>query len=193
MDPKVQAFNRLHFAAISFDEARALTLHLIAIIGKEEGVDFDLYNACATGIVTCYARPFMGAKGLDRLGREFEEGFPSEEMHSTHTDILMCRNKIMAHRGVSQWASIAAGKKLTFATYKSHVTFEVSAEGKPKVTVSPSLPTVGKASWKLVVDLCDYQIARAKSGFESILVEWIKAGGRKRFKLGTYTVGEDFP
>ncbi len=182
-------FKRLDLAAVSFRECKAVTEQAMKVrLTKLTGA---LYSGCVAGAITTYTRPFMAAEGLGSLNKKYSVGFENEEMQSTHDDLIKNRNTIFAHRDLVAAKSFVLKPGSHPVTYESRIIISPSPSGKgASIKSVPALLYLDESSLPGIIELCDFQIARASKEVRALLKDM---AGEKVYRPGLYVVGDNFP
>jgi hypothetical protein len=145
--------------------------------------DEEAYLPIMAGICFTYAQPFWGNDGLGPLPQKFRE-FPNQErFDKIHTALLSGREWLYEHVGLE---SI-----FTTSDKKGRI-------GKVTITLQPGGGIVfdeedlrwSQQELREIADLCRLQSNRLAPDIKALITD-ISAG--KKYKLGSYILGENFP
>jgi hypothetical protein len=145
--------------------------------------DEEAYLPVMAGICFTYAQPFWGNDGLGPLPQKFRE-FPNQpRFEKIHTALLSGREWLYEHVGVE--SIFHTGDK------KGRI-------GKVTITLQPGGGVVfdeedlrwSQQELREIADLCRLQSSRLAPDIKALISD-ISEG--KKYKLGSYVLGETFP
>ena len=176
----------LEFARLMFARRTFLNVATTCKYVKDNNVfkTSEVYHVIAAGIVTTYARPFMGSEGLGPLSRKYHEFEGEPDLEFTHEDLMKARNSLYAHFSPSEAASLLPPDYAI--AQKCKVTF------KGGEMLHVNVPITGWAPSRLqaVFHLCLFQAKRILSDARKLLTHM---KGDDVYPDGEYVLGVEFP
>lgn len=171
-----------------FKGALELCKHVIELELREE--DF-LYGPCMTGIICTYARPFSApAKDIGTLGDRFER-FDNIKLQAAHKELISLRNKVFAHHDASGLEGFEVRNPRALQIYVTTLEFGKDRHGDYYIRPDANVPEVTVDSIPGYLELLRFQMHRIEKVTDRLIKSIAPAD--KKYKLGVYQVGVDFP
>lgn len=179
---------RLALAMRCFKGALELCHHVMKLQLRES--DF-LYGPCMTGIVVTYSRPFSRpAKKIDILGGRFQR-FNDLKFRAVHKELLSLRNKVFAHHDASDLDEFDVRNPNGVPVYITTLEFGKDRHGEYYICPDTTVPQVTVDSIPGYIDLIKFQMRRIETATDQLIKSM--APPNKKYKLGRYQVGLNFP
>lgn len=170
----------------SFRGAFELCQHVIKLGLSEKDC---LYPPCMTGIIVSYMRPFKESHGIGSISNEFTK-FPEPRFKAAHDELRRARDEFHAHNNAEKAHELEIREGAIGSPYETRLTFQIDADGKIRIYPAVLVPEITSDSLPGLVELFQFQMDRVHAATTAVLKSM--ASG-KSYKLGTYTVGKDFP
>lgn len=180
-------FSRLHIAALSFRQVRALSDQL-----STSSIDTSALTLTPqmAGIVETYAKNFVGATGFGALTDLFPEfaQFSDSGLEATHKKILEARHKLYAHRDALAAANFDYDNESEAEPYQVRISIYADGSG---FTARPNVPELNPEILPLVSNLASFQIERIGHELKRLWLRLVEGGAFKPDM--TYTLGNVIP
>ena len=147
-------FWKLAYAKESFTACKRIVEQYISDIKVDS---HPYYYAFVSSLCITYARAFTHGEGVGQLPRRYFR-FPNKSLRTTHHTLIRSRHQLYAHND----ASVAMYKVVITAAYDgTNVTYGYG----------PGIPMLRGVIFADVLELCEFQMARAGEELAPILPE----------------------